>query len=100
MRDQIENNEYYIYNKNDLKGRETGGDSGGTDMPITISRDDITDTFQVGGNYTVDSALQSSLMKFVRNEGNYEDLRQSQEIDISKDISEDDFVMRSSLVNP
>ena len=71
MRDSIGNNEYYTYNKNDLKGRETGGDSGGTDMPITISRDDITDTFQVGGTFTVESALQSSLLNLVRKEGNY-----------------------------
>ena len=37
--------EYYAFNPNEIKAKERGGDSGGTDMPLTIIRDDLADTF-------------------------------------------------------
>lgn len=74
MHDLIANNEYYTYKQSELKGRETGGDSGGTDIPITISRDYMADTFQVG-TFSIDSALQSSLLNLARKEGFHQDLR-------------------------
>ena len=50
--------EYYAFNANDLKARKSdrGGDSGGTDTGRL-------------GNYTVDGALQNSLINIARREG-------------------------------
>lgn len=60
--------EYYAFNPNDHKGKERGGDSGGTDMPMTMTRDELSENFQVG-NFTIDPTLQNSLYSLVRKEG-------------------------------